>query len=336
MRAWLDTAGVRVRLECAVPWVARLIAECCGEALQNGTPDLDSDPETLDVCVEPSREAFDTRHMTVLTRSAWAGDGEVVIRDVCTSGFDLRLSVADRPTAVFRWRPPRTTLGASIALRSRFHLLVRAALLQYPAMWLASTRGAAPLHAPVCTVGSATALLAGAAGAGKSTLLLREVAAGGTATSDNLCVSDGAQCWGLVEPVRVEAAPSGDTATLGRRMPHRRREMPMPGRVPCLVPDLVVVLRRESGAVPAVQAASWQSAARALSAGTYMAGELRRYWPFAATLAAGTGRGPVHPPVSEVAARLTRRVPCIEVTVPSGSTMRLRDLLGSTAPSACA
>ena len=39
-------------------------------------------------------------------------------------------------------------------------------------------------------------------------------------------------------------------------------------------------------------------AARALVAGTYMAGELRRFWPFAATLALATGIGPVHPDVN--------------------------------------
>jgi hypothetical protein len=41
-----------------------------------------------------------------------------------------------------------------------------------------------------------------------------------------------------------------------------------------------------------------------------MAGELRRFWPVAALLAAGTGRGPAHPPVADVAAGLTAALPC--------------------------
>ena len=50
-------------------------------------------------------------------------------------------------------------------------------------------------------------------------------------------------------------------------------------------------------------------------AGTYMAGELRRYWAFASTLALGTGVGEVHPRVDEVARTLTAGLPCWELTL---------------------
>jgi len=56
-------------------------------------------------------------------------------------------------------------------------------------------------------------------------------------------------------------------------------------------------------------------AARSLGAGTYAAGELRRYWAFAATLALGTGIGPVHPPVTAIAAGYADRSPCLRVRV---------------------
>jgi hypothetical protein len=56
-------------------------------------------------------------------------------------------------------------------------------------------------------------------------------------------------------------------------------------------------------------------AARSLAAGTYAAGELRRYWAFAATLALGTGIGPVHPPVTAIAAGYADRSPCLRVRV---------------------
>ena len=46
-----------------------------------------------------------------------------------------------------------------------------------------------------------------------------------------------------------------------------------------------------------------------------MAGELRRYWAFASTLALGTGVGEIHPRVDEVARTLTARLPCHEVTL---------------------
>ena len=74
-------------------------------------------------------------------------------------------------------------------------------------------------------------------------------------------------------------------------------------------------------------------AARALVAGTYAAGELRRYWAYAATLALATGRGPAHPPIDAIARALAERVPCVRVRVGEGdqiSADRLCDLGDAT------
>jgi hypothetical protein len=74
-----------------------------------------------------------------------------------------------------------------------------------------------------------------------------------------------------------------------------------------------VVLQRGSADHAELVACSPESAARALVTSTYMAGELRRYWAFAATLSVGTGIGPAHPPLTEVASTLTQRLPCFEL-----------------------
>ncbi len=216
-----------------------------------------------------------------------------------------------------RQRPPLTVQAAEVLLRSRFHLLMRELLLQYPVLWWAGVHGRVPLHASTWARKGHVTLLAGPSGVGKSTLLELELTSGGTATSDNVCVSDGRLVYGLVEPMRTESAN-------GRRMPHGRRESPMPGRVPCLEPDRVVVLRRGAEPLPEVRLLPWERAARALTAGTYMAGELRRYWGFAATLALGSGLGEAHPPVEAAARALARRLPCIEVSL---GTNRLTPLL---------
>ena len=107
--------------------------------------------------------------------------------------------------------------------------------------------------------------------------------------------------WGLVEPMRVEGGG-------GRRMPHGRHERPLEARARRAHPRLhrrPRARRRLAGA--SLTPCSAEAAARALVTSTYMAGELRRYWPFAATLTAGTGRGPAHPPVAEVRLDLRRQ-----------------------------
>jgi hypothetical protein len=87
------------------------------------------------------------------------------------------------------------------------------------------------------------------------------------------------------------------------------------------------VLERGSDATTSVRPCDPEAAARSLVTGTYMAQELRRYWAFAATLAAGTGVGPAHPPVAEVAAAFARRLPGTLITLPSQPGPGLRELL---------
>jgi hypothetical protein len=126
--------------------------------------------------------------------------------------------------------------------------------------------------------------------------------------------------WGLVEPMRAEHLA-------GRRMPHGRREGELPNRVAVLTPDRVVVLRRGDGRRVEVRPLDAEVAARALVTGTYMAGELRRYWSFAATLTLASGLGPAHPPVGEVAHAFANRLPCLEVAIPNADDLRLSDVL---------
>jgi hypothetical protein len=274
------------------------------------------------VRVEAGHEPFDTRGWRPLARGVLGDGRSLVLRNLLSTGFDLRLDMEEgTPLFAFRWRPAARERAMAMALRSRFHLLARSALLRYPALWWAGTRGRAPLHASACTVGGAgVALLAGPGGVGKSTLVAKELAAGGHATSDNLCVADGATAWGVVEPLRVEGGG-------GRRMPHGRRETAMPGRAPALAPDRIVVLERGAEATASVRPCDPQAAVRSLVTGTYMAQELRRYWAFAATLAAGTGIGPPHPPIAEVAASFADRLPATLVTLPSRPGPGLRELL---------
>ena len=315
---YLQSAGEHVGLDCRVSWVSSLIREVSPGAFSSAAA-----APTCHVRVEAERAAFDVDGFEPVTRGAWSRRGTVVLENVCTSGFDLRYRCEEGlPTFTFRWRPPPRDRLASVVAPSRAVLLTRAALLQYPVLWVAGTRGRAPLHAATCTVGAATPLLAGPGGVGKSTLLQAELAAGARATSDNLCVSDGRTAWGLLEPLRV-------TAGGGRRMPHGRSEAPMAGWTPELTPDRLVVLRRGLDEAPAVHACDPDAAVRSLVTGTYAAGELRRYWAVAATLTAATGLGPAHPPVVEVARRLASDLPCLEIVLPREPGVRLADLLAA-------
>jgi hypothetical protein len=317
MKGLLDTAGERLGVECELPWVWDLLAEGSAGQLRM----FEVQDASLRVTLEATRRPFDTRGWPLLTRGAWARDGEVVMRNVCTSGFDLHLrATPEHANFSFRWRPPRRDRAAGLVLRSRFHLLARAALVQYPALWWAGTRGRAPLHASACTVGSSIPLLTAPSGVGRSTLVLEQVAAGECATDDNLGVGDGTTVWGLAEPLRVEG---GD----GRRMPHGRREAAMPGRVGALVPDRLVVLERGPSDQASLTPCGVARAARSLATSTYMAGELRRYWAFAATLAAGTDVGPGCSPVAEVASAFADRLPCFALTFGRTGRVRLAQLL---------
>lgn len=312
----LETAGEAVEISSEVDWVARILLEG-----SDGRMTFAGGESTLGVHIDSDSRPFRLTGLSVLTRGAWSGAGEVVVVDACGTGFDLHLTMAaGRPRFTFRWRPsPRRRLEHAV-LSSRFHLLARALLVQYPTLWWSAVRGRAPLHAIACTAGDAVPLLAGPGGVGKSTLLEAELAAGASATSDNLCVGDGKSVWGLVEPMRVEGPR-------GRRMPHGRVETALAGRISELIPDRVVVVRRGDGETASVDVCDQGTAIRSLVTGTYMAGELRRFWPFAATLAAGTGCGPSHPPVLEVARTFASRLPCYALRLPRRTGTRLSQIL---------
>ncbi|GAA1256175.1 hypothetical protein [Oryzihumus leptocrescens] len=325
MRATMVQAGEQVLLDCQPPWLSRLLAEACGDALRRDAGDTDPD---VHLVVTGDRSPFAVAGWAPLTRGAVHRDRSVVMTNACGSGFDVRVDVlgADVHPKVrveARFRPPAREQLAAWGLRSRFHLLVRAALVQYPALWVAGTRGRVPLHAAAVMVGDDVALLAGPGGVGRSTLLLRSLEDGGLACADNLCVSDGTRVHGLVEPMRVVGAG-------GRRMPHGRSERSLPHRVDSLTPTRLVVMRREERGRPAVSAIDPARAASVLAAGTYMAGELRRYWPFAATLALGTGTGPAHPDVTSVA-RTLAALPAVELTLGPPPAPSLAEMLARAA-----
>jgi hypothetical protein len=324
MRGLLHTAGERMELTCAVPWIADVIAEGAAGQLTSAdgaTPDVR-------VTVERDSAAFDVTGWRVLTRDAWCREGQVVIGNACSSGLDLQVTVRE-PTVevVARWRPSSTGRVVAAVLRARARLLLRAVLLQYPALWRSQQRGRAPLHASVCGLAAAdgrAVMLAGPGGVGKSTLIHRELLSGAVSTCDNVCVSDGRSAWGLVEPLRL---PVEVHAGKGRRMPYGRREAAWPRRTDRMAPDLLVVLVR--GAQPGVTRCDPALAARHLAAGTYMAGELRRYWAFAATLALATGVGGSHPPVQHIAQELSASLPCLQVTLGDRPGAPLRELLNA-------
>jgi hypothetical protein len=301
----LETAGELLRIDCRLSWVWGLIQEAVGSDLgPSGAKD-----GAIQILIESDSRPFEVADWEPVTRNAWRRGKEMVLENSCGSGFDMHVDWSDaRPSFTFRWRPPRRERLARWVLSSRFHLLARAALVQYPALWWAGVRGRAPLHASTWSLSGMTPLVAGAAGVGRSTLLLGELAAGGTAVSDNICVADGITTWGLVEPLRWENGA-------GRRMAHGRRESVLPNRVALLEPDRVVLLRRAGSGSPRANACTPSTAARGLVAATYMAGELARYWAFSATLAAATGLGPACPQVEEIAHMFTSRLPNHEVVL---------------------
>jgi len=322
MRGLLHTAGERMEVTCGVPWIADVIAEGAAGQLtlvDGTTPDVR-------VTVERDSAAFDVTGWRVLTRDVWCRDGQVVMRNACSSGLDLRITMGEPSLElVARWRPAGTGRAAAAVLRSRTRLLLRAVLLQYPALWRSQQRGRVPLHASVCGLAGAdgrAVMLAGPGGVGKSTLVHRELLSGAAATCDNVCASDGQSAWGLIEPLRL---PAEVHAGKGRRMAYGRREAAWPRRTDRMVPEALVVLVR--GTSPGVTRCDQALAAHHLTAGTYMAGELRRYWAFAATLALGTGTGSSHPPIQHIARELSARVPCLRVSLGDRPGAPLSELL---------
>ncbi len=249
----------------------------------------------------------------------------MLLEDACSSGFDLLVTAAEPAgllTVRARYRPTPRTRAVNLALPQRFRLLAGQTLVHYPVLWRSGWRGRVPLHACVLSGATSVMLLAGPGGVGKSTVLRRAVAAGAVATADNLCTADEQRCFGLAEPLRVD----GPGPRRGRPpgSSYGRHLEAFGTRADVLAPDRVVVLER--GRTTEIAETEPDRAARALVCGTYAAGELRRYWAFAATLALGTGLGPAHPPVADIAAAYADRLPCIRARVGDRDSISLAQL----------
>jgi hypothetical protein len=314
LSATLHTGGETLAVDCDLPWLVPYLVEGADGRLE------DPAPATVRLHVEADHRPFPTDGWSRISRDGWARSGEVVLRDVATSGFDVLMRTrADGVDVVCRWQPPPRTRAAALLLRTRARLLLRAVLLQYPVLWAGGLRGRVPLHAcGVTSAASGAMLIVGPSGVGKTTVVEHEVAAGGSATTDNLCVADVGNIWGLVEPVRSESGP-------GRRAPHGRHEGVLARRISVIEPQVVVVLER--GERTELHRTPPGQAARALVASTYAAGELRRYWPFHAQVALGTGAGAAHPPIADVAAAICAGLPCVRLTLARARDARLADVL---------
>lgn len=314
--------GLSVEIEASSPRWSRLAERALGGPIGAAHDDVGATAADLVITVEDSRRPFPVGGLAPVTRGAWAGAGVVVLEDACGSGVDLHLNV--QPPLLVVTARPRPVLRHRLlqaAAPARTELLHRAAVLQYPALWWAGRTGAVPLHVSAARVGELGVALAGAGGVGKSTLLSTLLPAQGRPVSDNVCSWDGRTLWALPEPRRVtpDTPEPGQPAsrTSGRprrsRMPHGREERDWTARQPGVEPSLVLVITRGTGSRPTVARESEQQCARVLAGGTYAAGELGRYWAFAATVALATGIGPAQPPVTEAAARLSAAMPCVRV-----------------------
>jgi hypothetical protein len=321
------SAGELVRVDAEPAWAGRLVTRAIGSPGEPGESGESGEPRepTVRLRIEADTSAFSRSGLRPVTRGAYSDGLRTVLVNACGSGFDLEIVVGDRLDATARYRPGPAPRAANLLLRHRFGLLAGQVLVHYPVLWRAGWRGRVPLHASVLWTADGTLLLAGPGGVGKSTALLAALAAGGAATADNLCCADATHCFGVAEPLRTDAP-----GLRGTRTSHGRVEVALAARVPMLEPDRVVVLERAPQS--AIAPVSPAEAARALVAGTYAAGELRRYWAFAATLALATGRGPAHPPVSTVASGYAERLPCVRVRVGDGAAVSMADLCGEVVP----
>jgi hypothetical protein len=349
------SAGELVAVEAELSWTARLVERATGRpAPARGAG---CQRPTVRLRIEASTRPFAATGLRPITRGALSDGRRTLLRDAGGSGFDLLVEVADGtgpddPLSVTaRYRPPVATRAANLALAARFGLLAGQVLVHYPVLWRAGWRGRVPLHVAAVATRDGTALLAGPGGIGKSTVLLGLLAEGAVATADNLCCADAERCFGVAEPLRVDRRPAAPRGPAGGepvpqtaagpppavprqraghgRTSHGRVDRPLPHRAAELVPDRVVVLERAPG-TRGVEATAVEpgEAARCLVAGTYAAGELRRYWAFAATLALATGRGPAHPPVEGVARAVAGRLPCSRVRVGDGAAVGAAELCG--------
>jgi hypothetical protein len=314
--------GLTVEIDASSPGWSHLVERALGGPTGAADDDSGATAADLVIHVEDSRSPFPVGGLAPVTRGAWADAGTVVLEDACGSGVDLRLEVQPPLLVVTaRPRPAARHRLLRAAAPGRTELLHRAAVLQFPALWWAGRTGAVPLHVSAARVGELGVALAGAGGVGKSTLLGTLLPEQGRPVSDNVCSWDGRTLWALPEPRRVTpdtvepGQPTGRTSERSRRgrMPHGREEREWTARQPGVEPSVVLVLSRGTGSRPTVAPESEHECARVLAGGTYAAGELGRYWAFAATLALATGIGPAHPPVTQAADRLAAEVPCVRV-----------------------
>jgi hypothetical protein len=319
--SYVATGGEVLAVTRAPAAGRRLVEEAVGLSLAAEAPAA----PTVVLDIQPDTAPFDRAGLAPLTRGAYAGGARVLLEDACSSGFDLQVTAAG-PAGVLRvearYRPAPRTRAVNRALPHRFRLLAGQTLVHYPVLWRSGWRGRVPLHACVLAGTGSVLLLAGPGGVGKSTVLRRALAAGAVATADNMCTADERRCFGLAEPLRVD----GPGPRSGRQVAssHGRHLEAFGTRVEALAPDRLVVLER--GRTTEIAETEPEHAARALVCGTYAAGELRRYWAFAATLALGTGLGPAHPPIAEVAAAYAGRLPCIRARVGDGDSVDVERL----------
>ena len=303
------SAGAAVTVDSEVPGVLAAARDLTAGAV-DAAPAADPD---VHVVVERRDPRPRTADLVPVTRGVWyGGHGEVVLDSAGGSGFAQVWSTdGDRVSVRAGWAPSAAESVAARALSSRFRALRAQVLLHYPALWWAALHGLAPLHVSALELDGVTVLLAGPGGVGKSSLVARELETGASATCDNLAASDGHTAFGVLEPLRLPARPGDGPA--GARATHGRRELAWHGHVPQLTPDLLVVVRRGDAEQETVRPLDGDLAARALVAGTFAAGELRRFWSLCAVLGLATGRGPVVPPVEAVARTLAERLPCYEL-----------------------
>ncbi len=322
------SAGENLEIASHHAWIGQVLEEGSGGQFCS---EAENDV-TIQIEVESTHQPFDTNGWEVLTRDSWRHHEQVIVANACSSGLDLLMRpVGQRLEVTARWRPDVKVRGAAALLRSRAHLLIRSVLLHFPALFWSQQRGRAPLHASVSTVGAdgPAVLIAGPGGIGKSTLIQSQLAKGGRSTSDNLCVSDGFTAWGVLEPRRIPSTLHG-AALGGRRMPYGRKEAEWSNRVDLLSPEVLLVLRRDGSTTTAARVCDPRDAARFLTAGTYMAGELRRYWSFCATLSLGMGLGEIHPAIERVSQAISSRIPCIDLVLGTGPDIDLEDIVMKT------
>ncbi|MGB3828349.1 MAG: hypothetical protein WA962_06180, partial [Ornithinimicrobium sp.] len=93
----------------------------------------------------------------------------------------------------------------------------------------------------------------------------------------------------------------------------------------------LLLVRRDSRprSVAELESVSRAEALRTVVAGTYAAGELRRYWAFAAAMALATGIGPAHPPITTIAEMLTARCALHRLVLPDTPGTRLDAVLAA-------